>query len=168
MVISLFDPERMNHYETASSWTSAPCNFTGEYTRAVDAKGRFNLPFRFRKALPGNEEEKYVLTSSPEGALALMPYATWLENFNRVRQGPPSKARREFLRMMSRASHEVTPDSQGRIAVPARFLAAAGVAKKVTVIGVGDYMELWNPESLPEISTSPQEMNEQLSNEFFR
>ncbi len=158
----------MKQDQTAFNSGHSPCNFTGEYTRAVDAKGRFNLPFRFRKSVAGAEEERYVVTSGPEGSLALMPYAVYLDNFNRVRQGPPSPERRNFLRMMSRSSHEVVPDSQGRVAVPVRFLENAGVTSKVTVVGVGDYMELWNPESLPTLGESPQAVNEELSNEFFR
>ncbi len=158
----------MDHHETANSLNAVPFNFTGEYTRAVDAKGRFNLPFRFRKSAPGIEEERYVVTSGPDGSLALMPYAVWLDNFNRVRQGAPSKKRRDFLRMMSRSSHELTPDNQGRIAIPDRFLKTAGVTRKIAVVGVGDFMELWDPDSLPAMATSPQEMNEDLCNEFFR
>ncbi len=158
----------MEQRETAETMNALFFNFTGEYTRAVDAKGRFNLPFRFRKSAPGAEDERYVLTTGPDGSLALMPFAVWLDNFNRVRQGPASRERRDFLRLMSRSSHELTPDSQGRIAVPARFLEAAGVTRKISVVGVGNYMELWDPESLPALMNSPQETNEELSNEFYR
>ena len=35
---------------TASAPQDFPLTFHGSYTRAVDAKGRFNLPFRFRRA----------------------------------------------------------------------------------------------------------------------
>jgi len=158
----------MDHFEEAAQVTTYAYNFNSEYERAVDAKGRFNLPFRFRRTMPGTEDEKYMLTFGPDGALALMPYPVWLESFNSLRSAPPSAEQRRFKRMMSRNSHEVTPDNQGRIAVPARYLASAGIERKVIVIGVGDYMELWAPEALPDVGESPLDVSEELTNEFFR
>lgn len=160
--------ESMDHFEGAEQVNTQAYNFNSEYERAVDAKGRFNLPFRFRRTMPGPEDEKYMITLGPDGALALMPYPVWLESFNRTQTGPASAEQRRFKRMMSRNSHEVTPDSQGRIAVPSRYLVSAGIDRKVVVIGVGNYMELWAPEALPDVGESPLEVSEDLTNEFFR
>jgi len=158
----------MDRNDAAIPQTSFAYNFNAEYERAVDAKGRFNLPFRFRRAMPAGEEERYMVTRGPDGALVLMPFAEWQANFNRLRQGPPTRERREYLRRMSRASREVTPDSQGRIAIPARFLDVGGIGRKVVVVGMGGYMELWAPESLPSLDDDFSKADENMTNEFFR
>jgi MraZ protein len=151
----------------ASAPQDFPFTFHGSYTRAVDAKGRFNLPFRLRRAGQMPEDEKYVVTMGADGALALFPYAVWIENFNRMRRGEPGATLRENLRRMSRASHVVVPDAQGRVAIPADFLKSRGIGQKVTVLGVGSYMELWDPQVL-EQSAGQDDLDDGFVDGFYR
>jgi MraZ protein len=152
---------------TASTPQDFPFTFHGSYTRAVDTKGRFNLPFRFRRAGQMPEDEKYVVTKGADGALALLPYAVWIENFNRMRRGEPGATLRENLRRMSRASQVVVPDGQGRVAIPAEFLKSRGIGQKVTVLGMGSYMELWDPQVL-EKSAGQDDLDDGFVDEFYR
>ena len=103
-----------------------------------------------------------------DGALALMPHEVWIANFNRLRQGEPGSGLRDYLRRLSQASHVVAPDSQGRVAVPGDFLQAGGVGSKVTVVGMGNYMELWDPDLLAAKIATPPISDEGLTDEFFR
>ncbi|MCP4572421.1 MAG: hypothetical protein GY838_08745 [bacterium] len=132
--------------QTHSTDQGAAFTFHGSYTRAVDVKGRFNLPFRFRHQ--GADDEKYVVSKGPDGNLAVHPHSAWIAAYNRMMNGAPGPELRRNLRRMSRDSSPVQPDAQGRIAVPAELLAGVGIGRKVTVIGVGAYMELWDPEAL--------------------
>ena len=59
--------------------------FHGSYARSVDKKGRFNLPFRFRRD-GAVGDEKYVVSNGPDGTLTLLPYQEWLHAFTRLRQ----------------------------------------------------------------------------------
>ncbi len=152
----------------AASDGGFPFTFHGSYERAVDGKGRFNLPFRLRRSGPAEQEEKYVVLKGADGSLALQPHAVWIANFSRVREGEPGRQRREYLRRMSHGSHVVSPDSQGRIAIPANFLEAAGIGRKVTVVGMADYMELWDPDQLERKMGEPLEQDDDFINEFFR
>ena len=156
-----FDP-------TTSSSPSPEFTFHGSYTRAVDAKGRFALPFRFRQGGSVPVEEKYVVSRGADGSLSLLPYAVWIENFNRMRQGKPGPDLRANLRRMSLASTVVEPDSQGRVAVTADILAKCGIAKKVTVVGMGAYMELWDPDALARLNAGAEEVDDGFMDEFFR
>ena len=143
--------------------------FHGQYSRSVDAKGRFNLPFRFRKGGPDTGEERYVVMQGPDGGLTVHPHAVWVEAYNRLRSGPPSPELRRNLRRMSLNSRMIEPDSQGRVAVPVDLLASVGIQKKILVVGVGSYMELWNPESLAdEGDADPAALDAGFQNEFFR
>ena len=122
--------------------------FHGSYTRAVDAKGRFALPFRLRQAGADQAQEKYMVSRGADGTLSLQPYDVWGANFNRLRNEPPSRELRDYLRRMSANSTQVTVDAQGRVAIAPEKLAEFGIDKKITVLGVGSYMELWSPEAL--------------------
>jgi MraZ protein len=134
----------------------------------VDAKGRFNLPFRFRQGGPETGEEKYVVCKGPDGGLTIHPHTIWTESYNRLRSGPPSPELRRNLRHMSLHSRIVEPDGQGRVAVPPEMLGTVGIARKVSVVGVGSYMELWNPEDLAAGGTGEATLDEGFVNEFFR
>jgi MraZ protein len=141
--------------------------FHGSHSRAVDAKGRFNLPFKFLRGGSGPEEEKFVISKGADGSLSLLPHSVWLANFNRLRQGEPGPQLRAYLRRMSTGSTVVEPDSQGRVAVNREILAEFGIDKKVTVVGMGNYMELWDPGTLDAINAQG-EGDGAFNDEFFR
>lgn len=138
----------MDSEQRADRPLDATCTFHGSYTRAVDAKGRFALPFRFRQGGPGPEDEDYMASKGPDGMLTLMPRTVWEVNINRMRRGAPSAELRANIRRMSRKALPVRPDSQGRVAIPPEVLADFGIGRKITVVGMGTYMELWDPEAL--------------------
>jgi len=125
--------------------TSLYC-FHGGYERAVDAKGRFNLPFRFRRSGAAHGDERYVVSEGPDGTLNLLPYDEFVAAFNRMRQRKPGPDLRSELRRLSNNSRVVEPDAQGRVAVDPQLLERIGVGKRVRVVGMGNYMELWDPD----------------------
>lgn len=139
---------RVESRPTAAGDGGFAFTFHGSYTRAVDAKGRFALPFRLRRAGAEQVEEKYMVSRGADGTLSLQPYDVWVENFNRLRSEPPSQKLRDYLRRMSANSAEVTVDAQGRVAIAPEKLAEYGIDRKITVLGVGSYMELWSPDAL--------------------
>ncbi|MBK9777138.1 MAG: hypothetical protein IPP62_12410 [bacterium] len=139
---------RVDSKPTAAADGGFAFTFHGSYTRAVDAKGRFALPFRLRQAGSDQAEEKYMVSRGADGTLSLQPYEVWVENFNRLRNEPPSQKLRDYLRRMSANSTQVAVDAQGRVAIAPEKLAEYGIDKKITVLGVGSYMELWSPEAL--------------------
>jgi MraZ protein len=153
---------------TAANNPSGEFTFHGSYTRAVDAKGRFALPFRFRQGGSVPVEEKYVVSQGADGSLSLLPYAVWIENFNRMREGQAGPELRANMRKMSLMSTVVEPDSQGRVAVPVDKLGKSGISKKITVVGMGAYMELWNPEVLDKLDAEGDVVDPGFMDEFYR
>jgi len=148
-----------------SEFEDASYYFQGSYVRSVDEKGRFNLPFRFRRSGGAAGDEKFVLALGPDKVLCLMPHTEWLRAFQRMRRkGLNEKSRRE-LRRQSHNSEVLTPDSQGRITVSPEILAHHGIGEKIRVLGMGHYLELWDPakhsahhKALPD--PDPEFMNE--------
>ena len=156
-------------FDTTANESQAPAfTFHGSYTRAVDVKGRFALPFRFRQGGSVPVEEKYVVSQGADDSLSLLPYAVWIVNFNRMRQGEAGPELRANMRKMSLASTVVEPDNQGRVAVSVETLAAYGISKKITVVGMGNYMELWDPDSLARLNSGSDEVDSGFMDEFYR
>jgi MraZ protein len=141
--------------------------FTGSFERAVDAKGRFNLPYPFRRSFQGQADERYVVTEGPDDTLALLPHGEFVAAFNRLRERQPGSALRDELRRLSHNSRIVEPDAQGRVAVPTEFLARIGVSKRVLVLGVGNRLELWEPDRWAAHSAGLGEPDRELMDEFF-
>lgn len=141
-----------------------PFTFHGSHNRSVDAKGRFNLPLPFRVA----GEDKYMVSWGVSGVLTLSPYSVWVSNFNRMRALEATDELRDFLREISRTSRVVEPDLQGRVAVTAELLSPVGIDRKISIIGMGNYMELWDPKTLDQLDSGTEKLSPKLMNEFFR
>ncbi len=120
--------------------------FHGGYERAVDAKGRFNLPFRLRRSGEEAGTERYVVMKGPDGQLVLLPEDVFEASFSRLREGEPSREKRAVMRKISAGSCVLEPDSQGRVAVPTEMLASVGITRRVYVVGLIDRMELFDPD----------------------
>jgi MraZ protein len=145
-----------------SSWA-----FHGSFERSVDVKGRFHLPSPFRHAGPPRAPERYVVSFGPDETLNLLPHDEFIAAFNRARRRRPGRGLRDELRRISHNSHVMEPDAQGRIAVPAEFLSRIGVEKRVLVVGMGSYLELWDPQRFAEHEASLAEPDLDLLDEFF-
>ena len=57
------------------------------------------------------------------------------------------KASEAILRALHRDAAQVSPDSQGRIVVPASLVEYAGITKGAVVVGCGKYAEIWSEEN---------------------
>ena len=52
----------------------------------------------------------------------------------------------KILRTLHRNAAQVTPDSQGRIVLPAALIQHAQIVKGAVVVGCGSYGEIWAEE----------------------
>jgi transcriptional regulator MraZ len=141
--------------------------FHGSYERAVDVKGRFNLPFRFRKGGGPAVDEHYVVSTGPMNSLSLFPRDEWTKAFIRAKKKSSDPKWQAQVRQMSADSLDLVPDAQGRVAVSTDFLERAGIDRRVLVVGMGHYMELWNPETLRSGQEALAEPDQEFRDEFF-
>lgn len=118
--------------------------YLGSYLYQVDEKGRVTLPAAFRR---DSEAQSFVLIQAQPDALTLYPDETWAEVQERlralVRSAPRSRHR--MLGLTANAV-EVVPDKQGRILIPDRLRANAGIRDEAQVVGAIDKIEIWDPE----------------------
>ena len=97
----------------------------GTYSHALDEKGRVVLPAKFRRDL----EEGAVLTKGEDGCLELFPNETWAEEVKEILKDDRRKIEvRRRRRLRFGEAHPITPDKQGRIAIPQELRDFAGMA----------------------------------------
>lgn len=140
--------------------------FLGSYTYTLDEKGRVSLPAPFRREAG---DQRFVLLQVYAPALSLYPDSAWRDVEERLRgvlRNDPG-ARMWVLRVVSSAV-EVTPDSQGRILIPARLQEAADLKGQVLLVGAIDKVELWNPNAFESAVTGGDSKYEQYAPQIFR
>ena len=54
------------------------------------------------------------------------------------------------------------------VAVPVDKLGKSGISKKITVVGMGAYIELWNPEVLDKMDAEGDVVDPGFMDEFYR
>lgn len=125
--------------------------FRGKYTHSLDEKGRFSLPAKFREVLRVQYgTEILVITNLPE-CLVAYPLAEWKKMEEALLKIPFSvREGREFLRYFLGSAEEVEPDKQGRVLLPLALRREIKVDREVTLLGMLNYFEIWNPLSLEE------------------
>jgi MraZ protein len=115
--------------------------FLGEYQHSLDAKGRVILPAKYRDQLSGGA---YV-TKGRGGCLSVYPEQEFQEVADRAREASKRGGRElDAARSFFAGTAEVSPDKQGRIAIPQQLREYAGLDKDVVVAGVFSRIEIWD------------------------
>ena len=121
--------------------------FTSEYECKLDAKGRIVLPARIKANLPESSKHELVIGLGFETCLTVYPEVEFRKIYNKIAglsEFNPEyrKLQRNFFRGMS----VVELDGNGRFLVPKHMLSHANLEKDVIVVGMGNRIELWNPD----------------------
>lgn len=141
--------------------------FSGEYECKVDAKGRMVLPVRIKSNLPEINTSELVVKRGFEPCLVLYPMVEWKKVFSKVAGlNEFNKEYRSFQRNFLRGSTEVELDGSGRLLLPKPMMRYAGIEKEVIVVGMGNRVEVWNPERYDEYLINDQEEFAALAEKF--
>jgi MraZ protein len=118
--------------------------FLGTHTPRLDDKGRLALPARFRPELDGG----LVICKGQDRCLFVFSVTEFARFTEALRNAPVTDRRvRDYGRVLfASASHE-TPDSQGRITIPAQLRGYAGLTKECVVIGANTRIEVWDADA---------------------
>ena len=119
--------------------------FLGEFEATLDAKGRFLLPTGFKRQLPEEETNRFVINRGFEKCLALYPMRTWEPLFEKItglNEFDPKQ--REFRRAFLNGATFVEPDTAGRILLPPNLKAYAELQKDIVLMASGDKIEIWD------------------------
>ena len=126
--------------------------FTGEFSYTVDAKGRVNIPSKFRKVLSVDNEDTFVITRGMDPCVWVYPIVIWQNIENDLKKlSSLSAINRTFVRNSVRYATPLTYDGQGRIQLTTNLINYADLDKKTLIIGMVNKIEIWNPDRLKEI-----------------
>ena len=117
--------------------------FFGEYNYKVDEKGRAPLPPKFRREM----KDIVVLSRGIDKCISAYSLAEWkivAESLSSKAMGPTSS--RRINRSIFGSAFSVSFDKQGRVVLPPTLRDYAEIKEGVVVVGVNNYVELWNSE----------------------
>jgi MraZ protein len=116
--------------------------FQGASSLSLDAKGRLSMPTRHRDVLAVNASSQLTITKHPHGCLMVFPRPEWETFRERIAQLP--MAAQWWKRIFLGNAMDVELDGTGRVLVSPELRAAAGIAKDVMLLGMGNHFELWD------------------------
>jgi MraZ protein len=114
--------------------------FLGEYDHTIDAKGRMAVPAKFRSQM----DRGAVISKGMGTCLSVYTMQRWEEKSTELASGKTTDELRDFERRIYPSASEIELDGQGRMIIPAKLRAYAGLGNEVTVAGVRDHFEIWD------------------------
>ena len=123
--------------------------FMGEYTYALDQKGRIKIPSAFKSGLaPEPEAVVYLVRDRDECVAIYTPdeYQKLQDHLTSLDRG--NQDNRVLIRRQISCAFPCPVDAQGRITVPAELIKLARLEKggEVKLAGFIDYVQIWNPD----------------------
>lgn len=117
--------------------------FLGEFTHTLDEKSRLTLPAKFRARLA----DGVVMTTGADKCLLVYPLDEFKVLFERVSALPVMGREAATLRrMLYSNAHDAIPDKQNRVVIPQPLREYAGITNEAVIVGVGKFIEVWNPQ----------------------
>ena len=130
--------------------------FLGDYTCKLDEKGRVMLPTAFKKSMPADARDTFVVKKDIyENCLVLYPINEWERQVEIIRNtlNPYNREHNEFKRRFFKDTAEVTLDASNRILIPRRLSEEIGINKEAVLAGQDGKIEIWSKEAYNSIDT---------------
>jgi MraZ protein len=121
--------------------------FLGEYEATLDAKGRFLLPAGFKKQLPEEAGNQFVINRGFEKCLTLYPMKSWdpiFSELGKLNDFDPKV--REFRRYFLNGATVLELDGAGRLLVPPNLKDHAGLEKDIVLVAAMNKIEIWDKD----------------------
>lgn len=123
---------------------SAAFEFTGTYNHGLDAKGRLTLPSAFREHLNETASAKFAIWLDKQ-CIAIYPLPVWKQFLAKLQSLPWTDARSESVkRVILSSAFNCEVDRQGRTVLPPHLRELVGIGREVTLVGKGQFVEIWD------------------------
>jgi MraZ protein len=120
--------------------------FHGRFDYSIDAKGRVNVPAKFRKALSPEALETFIICRAPDGCLRAYPNDLWEAYESELASRPETPDTLRHKRLLYSTISDSVLDAQGRITLTPAQMKLATIAKDVSLVGQANYIEIWDTE----------------------
>ena len=124
--------------------------FIGSYEATLDKAGRLKIPERFRTLLEGKYGPRLFITSLENESVRLFPLPVWEEmtGTSEIQMAFIRSSYREFFLNAHGRGCSGEIDAKGRVLLPPRLREKTGLRAEVTVVGLNNYLEVWDAERL--------------------
>lgn len=129
--------------------------FIGTIEAKLDSKGRVFIPASFRCSLQqmagSSGEMKLVMRKDIfEDCLVLYTETEWYSRLDKLRSRLSmwNKNEQAVMRKYVTDAEWVSPDSNGRMLIPKRYLRMANIENCVTFVGMDNTIEIWSTQQL--------------------
>jgi len=120
--------------------------FIGDYTCKVDVKGRIILPMAFKKQMPADAQDHFVVRKDIfENCLVLYSIEDWNLQLEKIRKrmNPYNREHNMFLRNFFKGTAELSLDNSNRLLIPKRLMDLLGAERDVVLAGQDGRIEIW-------------------------
>jgi len=120
--------------------------FIGDYACKVDVKGRIILPSAFKKQMPADAQDHFVVRKDIfEKCLVLYSIEDWNRQLEKIRKKMNTYNREHnmFLRNFFKGTAELTLDNNNRLLIPRRLMDQIEADRDVVLAGQDGRIEIW-------------------------
>ena len=138
--------------------------FTGEHDSQIGAKRRLAISSALRDEIEHDDGSQFYLVLGPDKKLWLYPNEYYRKLAAKMKRSLlPTKQSRN-LSLFFAMARLLKPDSQGRVILPEKSLARAGLdkTKEVTLVGDGDHIVIWPADKWEEHVSQSMESYEDM------
>ncbi|MEM6628402.1 MAG: division/cell wall cluster transcriptional repressor MraZ [Bacteroidota bacterium] len=142
----------------------------GEYGCNIDSKGRFLMPAGLRKQLPEDQQTEFVVNKGLGKCLVLYPLSVWEKELAKIQsRNQYIKKNRDFTRWFMQGASPLNLDGNGRLLLPKRLMAHAGLTKEIVLASQIDKIEIWDKAAyetwMDETDTDFEQLAEEVMGE---
>jgi MraZ protein len=137
--------------------------FIGDYPCKVDVKGRIILPMAFKKQMPADAQDHFVVRKDIfDNCLVLYAMEDWNRQLVKIRKNlnPYNREQNKFMRNFFKGTAELTMDNNNRILVPKRLMDLIGAGRDVVLAGQDGRIEIWAADSYDKIDMPANEFED--------
>jgi len=135
--------------------------FIGDYTCKVDVKGRIILPAAFKKQMPADAQDHFVVRKDIfENCLVLFAIEDWNRQLVKIRKklNPYNREQNMFLRNFFKGTAELSLDNNNRILVPKKLMDLIGADRDVVLAGQDGRIEIWAADIYDKIDMPAEDL----------
>lgn len=120
-------------------------NLFGSYPCSIE-NGRIKLPASFCKVLSIDSKQQFHVMKEQGDNLLLYTQAQWEKKAEDLMKLPVKEGGSTKLLKMAGRHYTIEVDRSGRMTIPQELREAAGLDKKVVVVGLFDHMQIWDSQ----------------------
>jgi len=155
---------------SGKQWGEAQLQLFGQFLQRLDAKHRVIVPRKLREAIGEAElRQGLVLTRGFDKCLFLFPVGLWeavAAEFSSAHF--TNLSARMLQRLFFSEAAVLEPDKLGRVLLPERLRALAGIDDEALFVGASNRIEVWSPDRWAALQEAHEKQYEELAEAFYR